>query len=243
MLRTCRRALRRLSSVRLCNLTPSCSSCCRPALPCSHSRFPSTTPKTPAELRPQYAALCRALDLDPSSPSLAALRDPSRVPASAITRAIETDALGTEHGTFRGCREPRWLGGDGDAMAWQRTGGLARGLAAHGVRSVAVGDLSEEWYLYSIAHPVRGMRDVARNLERYYRADAVKRMLEIYLGAGDGGEEDTAERAARVFGDVLAEGQVHLPVRLFARDMLAARFPLVRYEIRWTPEQLRPLGV
>ena len=67
-------------------------------------------------------------------------------------------------------------------------------------------------------------------------------MLEIYLGAGDGGEEDTAERAARVFGDVLAEGQVHLPVRLFARDMLAARFPLVRYEIRWTPEQLRPLG-
>lgn len=130
-------------------------------------------------------------------------------------------------------------------MDWQRTGGLARGLAAHGVRSVVVGDLTEEWYLYSIAHPVASMSDVVLNLERYYRADVVRKMLDVYLageGGGDGGKERTEEEYQKIFGMVLSEGQVHLPVRLFARDMAEAGFPVVRYEIRWTPEQVRPLG-
>ncbi|KAI1785950.1 carboxylesterase [Ganoderma leucocontextum] len=202
-----------------------------------------TTPKTPAELRPQFEALCRALSLDPASPTiLATLRDPAQVPAPAITRAIETDALGLEHGTFRGAWEPAWLG-DTDPMAWQRTGGLARGLRAHGVKSVVVGEVSEEWYLYSIAHPVASVDELHRNLERYYRKDVVKKMLDVYLGESGGKPlgERTPEELERLFGEVLSEGQVYLPVRLFARDMLGAGYPMVRYAIRWTPEQLRPL--
>ena len=50
------------------------------------------------------------------------------------------------------------------------------------------------------------------------------------------------EELERLYGRILSEGQVHLPVRLFARDMVNAGFPVVRYEIRWTPEQVRPLG-
>ena len=75
---------------------------------CSHR----TTPKTPAELRSQFEALCRALSLDPTSPNvLDTLRDSTKVPFSAITRAIETDALGIENGTFRGAdRLPRGVG-------------------------------------------------------------------------------------------------------------------------------------
>ncbi|KAH9916951.1 carboxylesterase [Epithele typhae] len=200
----------------------------------------ATTPKTTSELRAQYAALCGALDLDPTSPaSLDALRDTTSVPFAKLTHLIETDAVGTEYGTYRGAWEPVWLGPE-DTMDWQRSGGLARGLRAHGVRSVVIGDLSEEWYLYSIAHPVSTLADVERNLERYYHTDVVKKMLKIYLA--EKGEPATPEEAARAFGEVLSEGQVHLPVRLFARDMLAAGFPVVRYEIRWTPEQLRPLG-
>ena len=91
--------------------------------------------------------------------------------------AIETDALGIEHGTFRGAWEPAWLG-DTDPMAWQRSGELARGLRAHGVRSVVVGEVSEEWYLYSIAHPVKSVEDVHRNLERYYKREVVERMCD-----------------------------------------------------------------
>ena len=31
-------------------------------------------------------------------------------------------------------------------------------------------------------------------------------------------------------------------MRLLARDLLKAGFPVLRYEIRWTPEQVRPFG-
>ncbi|KAI0641364.1 carboxylesterase [Trametes meyenii] len=196
-----------------------------------------TTPKTPAELRPQFEALCRALYLDPSAPDiLETLRNPQRVPWSAITHAIDTGALGTIYGTFRGAWEPSWLG-DTDTMTWQRSGGFAKGLTDHGVRAVVVGDLTEEWYIYSLSHPVASVSDIVTNLERYYREDVVHKMLEVY-----GKTPTEPEEVKRVFGQLLAEGQVHLPVRLLARDLVNAGFPVVRYEIAWTPEQVRPFG-
>ncbi len=201
-----------------------------------------TTPKTPAELRPQFIALCHAFSLDATSPTvLDDLRNPHKVSTSALTHAIETDALGIEYGTFRGAWEPSWLGSS-DPMEWQRTGGLARGLLAHGVRSVVIGDLTEEWYLYSIANPIKTMADVQQNLLRYYREDVVTKMLIAFVGDGKAPTEMTQEELVRLFGEVSSVGQVHLPVRMFARDMIGAGFPVVRYEIRWTPEQVRPFG-
>ena len=124
-------------------------------------------------------------------------------------------------------------------MAWQRSGAFARGLRAHGVRSVVLGDLTEEWYLYSIAHPVRAPGDVRDNVRRYYPDTVVEKMLACYPPIREGAS--TAEME-RYMGEVLADGQVHFPVRLLARDLLNAGFPVLRYEIRWTPEQLRPFG-
>ncbi|OJT07523.1 hypothetical protein TRAPUB_1619 [Trametes pubescens] len=196
-----------------------------------------TTPKTPSELRPQFEALCRSLFLDAKEPNiLATLRDTHRVPWSAISHAIENDALGAVHGTFRGACEPSWIGAS-DTMTWQRTGGFAAGLKAHGVRAVVVGDLTEEWYIYSLSHPVKEPWDIEVSLERYYRAEVVHKMLEVY-----GKLPTEPEEVKRVFGRLLAEGQVHLPVRLLARDLVNAGFPVVRYEIAWTPEQVRPFG-
>ena len=40
----------------------------------------------------------------------------------------------------------------------------------------------------------------------------------------------------------ISDGQVRLPIRLLARDLHASEFPVLRYEIRWTPEQGRPKG-
>ncbi|EMD35663.1 hypothetical protein CERSUDRAFT_157551 [Gelatoporia subvermispora B] len=197
-------------------------------------------PKTPAELRPQFRAFCTALSLNPDGPdALTVLRDPELVPWKAITHAIETDALGTQFGTFRGSLDGSWLSSDPESMAWQRSGAFARALRKRGVRSIAVGDLTEEWYLYSIAHPVRRMRDIELNMERYYQEEVVHAMMALYRRVPDGAPP---EDFARLFGEMLSEGQVHLPVRLLARDLTTAGFPVVRYQIRWTPEQLRPLG-
>ncbi|KAI0032927.1 carboxylesterase [Vararia minispora EC-137] len=202
----------------------------------------STDPKPLAELDEQFDAFVMALGLDPSAPDiLSTLRDPKHVPWRRLTDLIDSEALGA-HGTFRGAADGHWMSAEPGAMAWQRSGGLARGLAAHGVRSVVLGDLTEEWYLYAIAHPVETVADVKTNLLRYYPADVVEKLMDIYAGEGRIKERMTKEEVFRLFGDILSQGQVHLPVRLLHRDLLAAGFPVARYEIQWTPEQVRPLG-
>ncbi|KAH9916045.1 carboxylesterase [Fomitopsis serialis] len=197
-----------------------------------------TIPKSPTELRPQFEALCRVLGLDPSSAdALSRLRDTSTLPWDKLTHVIETDKIGTEFGSFRGALDGTWLATTPDPMAWQRSGGFARALREKGVRSIVVGDLTEEWYLYSIAHPVNTEEDVVHNVRRYYPGDVVDKMLACYPAVPQDADQKQLER---YMGDVLADGQVHFPVRLFARDLLNAAFPVLRYEIRWTPEQYRP---
>jgi len=193
-------------------------------------------PRTPAELRPQFEALCRALKIDTTSSD--ALRLLSEVPSSEITKIIETDTLGTEYGTFRGCLDGNWLPTSPNPMAWQRTG-FAQSLREKGVKSILVGDLTEEWYLYSIAHPINSPKDIIPNLERYYSKDMVTKLVQHYDTLPDGA---TSEASQKLYGEILSDSQVHLPIRILVRDLHEARFPVLRYEIRWTPEQNRAEG-
>ena len=196
-------------------------------------------PKTPAELRPQFGALSRALGLDPDgTDTLSVLRDSEKTSWQSITELIKNEKLGP-YGTFRGCLDGTWLSDVPDPMTWQRTGGLARGLLEHGVRNVIVGDLSEEWYLYSIAQPITRKADIQENLERYYPSDMVQHIIEFY---GRPPDDAKVEELEKLFGAMLSAGQVHLPVRLLHRDLLQAGFPTSRYTIKWTPEQARPNG-
>ncbi|KAJ7228409.1 Alpha/Beta hydrolase protein [Mycena pura] len=189
-------------------------------------------PRTPAELRPQFEALCESLEIDPASSSAFELL--SEVPASEITRVIETDALGVKYGTFRGCLDGEWLRTSPNPMEWQRTGGFAQALREKGVKSIIVGDLIEEWYLYSIAHPVKSPKDIPPNLERYLTKEMVASLLEQYNKLPDNASSQASQR---LFGEILSDCQVHLPVRILGRDLHEAGFPVLRYEIRWVPEQ------
>ena len=199
-------------------------------------------PKTPSELRPQFHALCRAVGVDPTAPdALAKLSDPNVVSASAITHVIETDATGPEYGTFRGCLDGEWLAVSPEPMEWQRSGEFARALKSKGVRSIVIGDLTEEWYLYSIAHgPIHSMEEVKKNLERYYPLDFVEKVMKLYRTVPEG---SPVKDFMRLFGEISGTAQVHCPVRIFARDLINAGFPVLRYEIAWTPEQVRPEGM
>lgn len=196
-------------------------------------------PRTPDELRRQFEALSRALGLDPdAADTLSVLRDPEKTSWRSIIELIDNEKLGP-YGTFRGCLDGTWLSNTPDPMTWQHTGGLARGLLEHGVRNVIVGDLSEEWYLYSIAHPIKHKRDIQENLERYYPSEVVQGMIELY---GSPPDDANVEELEKSFGVILGTAQVHLPVRLLHRDLLQAGYPTFRYTIQWTPEQARPNG-
>jgi carboxylesterase type B len=161
------------------------------------------------------------------------------IPASEITRVIETDALGTEYGTFRACLDGDWLPTSPNPMAWQHTGEFARSLREKGIKSILVGDLTEEWYLYSIAHPIHAPKDLAPNLERYYPKKMVATLASHYTSLP---KNATSEASQKLFGEILSDSQVHLPIRILVRDLHKAGFPVLRYEIRWTPEQLRHEG-
>ncbi|KAF8514970.1 carboxylesterase [Gautieria morchelliformis] len=192
-------------------------------------------PKTPAELRAQYNALLESLDIDPSSESsLSTLKDPTLVPWERICKSIETLVA---YGTFRGTSDGNFLP-DGE-MEWQSSGGFAKVLEEKGVLSIVVGDLTEEWYVYSLSDPIEGPADMEENLRRYYTDDIVTRMLNFYeklpINAGK-------DEYVRLYGQILSDGQVHLPVRLLHRDLHKHGFPVLRYEIRWTPPQVRRKG-
>lgn len=198
------------------------------------------SPKTLPELRPQFDAFCRALGLDPKLPNiLDILRDPRRVPAEDLMHVIETDAVGVYNGTFRGCLDGSWMATDPDPMMWQRNGDFGRKLREKGVKAVTVGNVSDEWYLYSIAHPINNPADIVPNLSRYYPHSIVKALIAMYPTPPD---TATPEELQRLFGEILSDGQVNAPVRLLARDLQGIGFPVLRYEIQWTPEQLRPKG-
>lgn len=195
-------------------------------------------PKTQAELQEQFDTLCRALAIDPSSAdALDILKDPSEVPYEAITSLIDDERLGP-HGTFRGCLDGDWLSSSIDPMVWQRNGGLANGLRRVGVESIIVGDLKEEWYLYAIAHPISSAADVRENLLRYYPVSRTDALLRLYSPLSD---NTSQQECFTRFGQVLSDCQVHLPVRLLARDLIANNYPVLRYEIRWAPEAVRKM--
>ncbi|TEB33306.1 alpha/beta-hydrolase [Coprinellus micaceus] len=186
-----------------------------------------TNPKTPRELRPQFKSLCRALGLDPDAEDVVEiLKDPARVPWASITKVIEDpeNLLGL-YGTFRGCLSEDWIQTSPRPMERQRDGSFARELKKRGV--------AEEWYLYSIAHPITSPDDLVPNLERYFSSDLVAKLMKL-----DRGGEDVQRR----FGELLSLVQVHLPVHILARDLAASGFPVLRYQIRWTPPEVRPLG-
>ncbi len=141
--------------------------------------------------------------------------------------------------TFRGALSDDWVNVHPGLVEWQRSGGLARGLQEHGVKCVVIGDVTEEWYLYSIAHPIKSPEDILPNMERYYPKQVAQRMIAAFPELPpDAGEQESA----RFYGEIMSLGQVYLPARLFAQEMMSHGFPVLRYEIGWSPEQHRPYG-
>ncbi|KAF9257137.1 carboxylesterase [Marasmius fiardii PR-910] len=190
------------------------------------------TPKTPTEYQAQYNAVCTAVGLDPSDPStLGTLKDPAKIPASKLCRVIETDNVGeVYYGTFRGAFDDSWVSVDRDMMEYQASGDFGRNLVKKGVRSIVVGDLVAEWYLYAAANsPVDTKEQVKAGLMRYYRESEVDSMME--------GREESEEGGWRkTFGEILSDWQVYFPVRRLAGDMIKAGFPLLRYHVKWAPK-------
>jgi len=102
-----------------------------------------------------------------------------------------------------------------------------------------VGEVIDEWYIYSLSHPISSPRDIVPNLKRHFSDAIVKRLIQCFKSLPD---DASQEEAKELFGRILSSALVHIPARLLHRHLLAAGFPAMRYLIEWTPEQLRPDG-
>ncbi|KAF8335098.1 hypothetical protein F5887DRAFT_989925 [Amanita rubescens] len=102
-----------------------------------------------------------------------------------------------------------------------------------------VGELKDEWYIYSVSHPISSPQDVKRHLTKHFPERIVNRLMLCFREISN---DEDPEVAQRLFGQALSCALVHLPIRILQRDLLAAGFPVIRYLIEWTPEQLRHIG-
>lgn len=73
-------------------------------------------------------------------------------------------------------------------------------------------------------------------MTRYYPDPIIETLLNHYPKPA---EDASEEELTKLFGVIMSDAQVHLPVRMLTRDLIASGFPVLRYEIRWTPEQVR----
>ncbi|WVQ95293.1 hypothetical protein IAU59_002388 [Kwoniella sp. CBS 9459] len=186
-------------------------------------------PLTPSTRNSQFQAFCQALNIDPSTPDiLSRLRDKSEFPTERIIKAVE--AMGDQC-TFRGV-----VGTDGwvraDQVEYQRNGGLAKGLREAAVKCIIVGDVRDEDYFYKGVHFSESQAELVPNIARYYPWEQSERFLASY---GPLAEDATVEEINNLLGRILADGQVHLPVRLLAKELAHADFPVVRYAVEFVP--------
>ncbi|WVF67724.1 hypothetical protein IAT40_002483 [Kwoniella sp. CBS 6097] len=182
-------------------------------------------PLTPSTRNTQFQAFCQALGVDPSSLNiLSQLRDSSKYPTQRIIKAVQE--MGDQC-TFRGV-----VGDDGwvrtDQIDYQRSGGLAKDLRDAGVKCIIVGDVRDEDHFYKGVHFSKTQADLVPNIARYYPSDQSERFLASY---GPIAADATVDEINNLLGRILADGQVHLPVRLLAKELALADFPVVRYAV------------
>lgn len=188
-------------------------------------------PLTRLERAEQFSELCAQLGADAKSPGiLADLRDQEKYPTEAIIAAVQR--MGSLS-TFRGVAADDEGWSIRDILSYQRNS-MGRDLRSAGVKCVITGDVRDESVFYSVVHDAPRPADILPNVARYYPLHLAEALCATYPPLED---DATPQECQARLGRVLADGQVHLPVRLLAKD-LSPHIPTVRYTIEMVAEAL-----
>ncbi|CAD6581306.1 MAG: hypothetical protein CYPHOPRED_001542 [Cyphobasidiales sp. Tagirdzhanova-0007] len=203
-----------------------------------HSNAILSNPQDLDTAQKQFEVLCRMLDLEPhQNDVLERLRDTS---SGQLMEAVGN--MG-QHNTFRPAYgQDEWLK---ELVMHQRSSTFAEGLQSAGVKSVLLTEVSEEQAFYRFSHPstaspnvgegwkeynTRAYEELLQNLNRYYQpsdAQALAKTYPILPPCATRGDIDG------LLGQMLADGQVYIPTRQLARDLLLNGFPCIRLQTRF----------
>lgn len=186
-------------------------------------------PSTSDILTEQWQELVDALGIRASTPKekLAELR---KVSAEDIVAAIKKLKMHT----FRTSTDNDFV--PQDFLKTIHDGSFAAKLADHGVR-IVLGEVKDEALLYKLVNPPSTYSGLVTQIQNYYPKHVVDKLLtldEVYdIPAKDAQNQE--EKFRDVFSKIVADMQVHVPVRGMTKIFLSAeKAPeVLRYRIAW----------
>ncbi|WVR08392.1 hypothetical protein IAU60_005447 [Kwoniella sp. DSM 27419] len=197
-------------------------------------------PKTVEETQGQFNSLCTALgvSLDLSGPDkLAKLR---AVPPGLLMEKVMT----IKQFTFRQVQDGVFFP---TTRTWLYDGQLAKEFKKRDM-ALYIGETMDEETLYRSTFNLQNVADIRHGLVQYYSESVGDKMIDLYLRQkikepyGHPDPDPTIGPFAKVFGDIVSDGQVRAPSRSLARQLRDAGVPLEhvsRYIVAWTPQLVK----
>ncbi|KII84831.1 hypothetical protein PLICRDRAFT_117320 [Plicaturopsis crispa FD-325 SS-3] len=194
-------------------------------------------PKTIEEVQPQFDELVAACAISPSlsgPEKLAALR---AMPAGELVGKV----MGLTAHTFRPVLDGHFFPLD----LFQRfvRGDFAAEFKARDLE-LLIGEVRDEETIYRQTNPPVDLKTLRDEVGNYYSPRITDALLDAYLVRrvhAQGAHPDpdpTIDEWKKIYGDIVADGQVRAPSRLLVRQLAAAGVPLSsvhRYMMAWRP--------
>ncbi|OCF41263.1 hypothetical protein I317_04921 [Kwoniella heveanensis CBS 569] len=197
-------------------------------------------PKTVEETQGQFNSLVKALDISSnlSGPEkLAKLREVS--PAVLMEKVMTIEQF-----TFRQVQDGVFFP---KTKTWLYDGELAKEFKKRDM-ALYIGETMDEETLYRSTFTLKSVDDIKRGLIQYYSESVGEKMIDLYLNQkikepyGHPDPDPEIGFYAKVFGDIVSDGQVRAPSRSLVRQLRNAGVPLDhvhRYIVGWVPQLVR----
>jgi carboxylesterase type B len=180
-------------------------------------------PKSIDECKEQYDEIIDKLNIKhlSSSDQLAKIR-------SLDYKFLETFIPGMELHTFRAVTDDNFI--SSKILKDIKSGEFSKMLINKKVR-IMHGEVDNEGYLYSLLNPPISFEDLKTQIENYYPKKVALRLLDIYevkekINLSD---PDYKEQFAKIFGQIIADGQVYVSTRGFINNIIKGGFPAKDY--------------
>ena len=167
---------------------------------------------TSHHLTTQFRDLCSLFDIQESASAQEKLATLREVSSGDLICALSK----LKQHTFRASTDNNFI--PATFLSSLHSGSFTTKLSRHNV-SIMLGEVSDEALLYKVVNPPSSYADLLTQLANYYPRHVVDGLLPLYA-VPDPSDTDT-EKWSDVFSKIVADGQVHAPIRGLTHILLS----------------------